>query len=96
MTNTTPIASAAYAVWASIVRTLVPVIVGSVASWGISLGLPVDDELKLALTSLLTLALTGLYYIGVRLLETFVTPKLGWLLGLAKSPDSYSTAPPAS
>lgn len=82
--------TAASALWASIVRTLVPIIVGTVLGWAALLGIDVDKEFEPLLGALLTGAFGGLYYVGVRLLEVYVTPKLGWLLGLAKSPDSYT------
>lgn len=76
--------------WASIVRTVTPVIVGYALSLFVLLGLEVGDELTLALEGVVTAVLTGAYYVIVRLLEVYVTPKFGWLLGLAKSPDNYS------
>ena len=77
-------------VWLSIVRTYVPLIVGGVLGWFASQGITVDPELEDALTGLLSLGGAGIYYVIVRLLEVYVTPKLGWLLGTRKSPDSYS------
>lgn len=91
----TPMSNAIAALFASIVRTLVPAIVGSVLGWLASTGLTVDPEFGGLLTAALSLAFTGLYYIGVRLLETYVTPKFGVLLGLAKTPDKYTVAPPS-
>lgn len=84
-----------FALFASIIRTIVPVIVGTILSWLLTLGIPVDGELRTALAAALTLSLTAIYYVVVRLLETYVTPKLGWLLGLAKSPTSYTAESPA-
>jgi hypothetical protein len=86
---------AASALWASIVRTLVPIVVGSVVGALVSLGINLDPEFEVALTTLLTAAFSLIYYVAVRLLETFVTPKLGWLLGLAKAPAAYSASSPA-
>lgn len=83
------------ALWASIVRTITPIIVGAVLGWFASAGIAVDEQFEPLLTSALTLGFSGVYYVVVRLLETYVTPKLGWLLGLAKSPDSYSGDAPA-
>lgn len=82
------------ALWASIVRTIVPIIVGSVLGWFTAVNVPVDPEFEGALTVLLTLLLTTAYYVAVRLFETYISPKLGWLLGYAKSPDSYSADKP--
>ncbi|UXN31025.1 hypothetical protein [Glutamicibacter sp. M10] len=78
------------ALWASIVRTVVPIIVGSVLGWFTAVNIPVDPEFEGALTVLLTLLLTTAYYVAVRLFETYISPKIGWLLGYAKTPDSYS------
>lgn len=80
----------AAALWASIVRTVVPLIVGSVVSFAVVLNVPLDPEFEKLLAALLTALLTALYYVAVRLFETYISPKLGWLLGYAKSPDSYS------
>lgn len=87
--------NAAAALWASIVRTVVPLIVGAVITWAVGLGIILDEQFEPLLTSLLMLAFTGIYYIAVRLLETYVTPKLGWLLGLAKTPAVYTPESPA-
>ncbi|GAA3305414.1 hypothetical protein [Glutamicibacter nicotianae] len=82
------------ALWASIVRTVVPIVVGSVLGWFASANLPLDKEFEGALTALITLLLTMAYYVAVRLFETYISPKIGWLLGYAKSPDSYSADKP--
>lgn len=78
------------ALWASITRTIVPIIVGFVLAQAARVGLTVDGEFETLLDGSLTAVFTGLYYVVVRFLEVYVTPKFGWLLGLAKSPDSYS------
>lgn len=85
--------TAASALWASIVRTLVPLIGGGIITWLVSLGIDLDDQLSTALTVFLYAVFSGAYYIVVRLFETYVSPKLGWLLGLAKAPQEYTTAP---
>ena len=84
------------ALWASIVRTFTPLIVGSVGGWFLLAGITVDDQFAGALTLVVSGLLTGVYYTSVRLLETYVSPKLGWLLGLAKTPTSYTPESPAS
>lgn len=78
------------ALWASIVRTVVPIVVGAVLGFFASTSIPLDPEFEGLLTTVLTLLLTTAYYVAVRLFETYVSPKIGWLLGWAKSPDSYS------
>lgn len=80
----------AHLVWLSVVRTYVPLIVGGVLGWFASRGIPVDPEFEEAFTGILMLVGSGIYYLAVRLFETYVSPKLGWLLGTTKSPDSYS------
>lgn len=71
----------------SVVRTLVPVIAGWVLSLPVSsaLGLTSDQ-----VTTGLTMALTGAYYVAVRLLE-HANPKFGWLLGAPIKP-TYAVA----
>lgn len=78
------------AFFASVVRTFVPILVGGVIGWATSINLTLDSEFEAQATALLTGLFTALYYAAVRLLETYVTPKFGWLLGLAKAPVVYS------
>lgn len=77
---------------AGLIRTVVPAIVGALATWLLSFGLDVGPDAYAGLTAFLGLVFTGLYYVVVRLIEDRV-PQAGWLLGLAKSPDSYSKGP---
>lgn len=82
--------------WLSVVRTVVPVVVGAVMGRLVAAEIPVDPEFEANLAFALTAAGSGLYYVGARLLEVYVSPRLGWLLGAATSPDGYSPgAPPA-
>lgn len=78
---------------ASIIRQVVPLVVGWVLGTLASIGLNIDGPGQLWLTTAVTALVTGIYYIVIRLLETYVWPKLGWLIGLAKSPDSYTQGP---
>lgn len=78
------------AVWESLVRTFTPIIVGAVLGWFATAGITLDPEFEGAVTLLVSGALSGVYYVAVRLLEIYVTPKFGWLLGLARTPK-YST-----
>lgn len=80
--------------WASLVRTVVPVIVGGALGALAAHGLEVDPEVEGAATAVLTSAGSLGYYAVVRLLEVYVAPWWGWLLGLAKSPDAYSHGAP--
>lgn len=80
----------------SLVRTFVPIIVGAVIAFFVARGIALDPEFELLLTTSLTAAFTALYYTAARLLEIYVTPKFGWLLGLAKAPVYKETATPLS
>lgn len=87
--------NAILAVLTSLVRTITPVVVGAVVSFFTSRGIDVDPELETNLALLIAITATVLYYLVVRLLETYVTPQLGWLLGVAKSPAVYTPESPA-
>ena len=82
------------AVFDSLVRTVVPYIGGAVISWLTTAGMELDSEFKASLTAGLMALFGTIYYIGVRLLEVYVAPKFGWLLGLAKSPVYVKTEEP--
>lgn len=73
----------------SLVRTFTPIIVGAVLGWFTTSGIKLDPEFETALTLVIGALFAGLYYLGVRLFELYVSPKFGWLLGLAKQPDYY-------
>ncbi|MGW9587512.1 hypothetical protein [Microbacterium sp. NPDC055455] len=75
------------ALWDSLVRTVVPIAVGAVISFFVAQGIELDPEFEGALFLVLTGALQGVYYGAVRLFEIYVSPKFGWLLGLAKAPE---------
>ena len=70
----------------SLVRTYVPWIVGVVIGWLVSLGVELDAAVEGSLTVVVTGVVTALYYLAARLLETYVSPKFGWLLGSKKAP----------
>ena len=72
----------------SIVRTVVPLLVGLLARFGAKYGL--DLELNGAMDEAFTVIVTTLYYAVVRLLEVRIAPVWGWLLGVAKVP-AYPT-----
>lgn len=80
------------ALWDSIVRTIVPIVVGAVISYFVTAGIELDPEFEGALFLVVTGALQGVYYIAVRLFETYVSPKFGWLLLVAKQP-AYTERP---
>jgi hypothetical protein len=70
----------------SVVRTMTPIIVGAVLGWVTTLGIDPDPGFAPALTLVVGGAFAVLWHIGVRLLETYVSPRFGWLIGLAKQP----------
>lgn len=74
------------AIFDSLVRTFVPIVVGAVVAFFVSRGIVLDSELEGALTAGLGAAAAFVWYTAVRLLETYVTPKFGWLIGLDKAP----------
>ena len=73
--------------WDSLVRTFVPWIVGAIIGWLVSTGVVLDPAVEGSLTVAVTGVATGLYYLVARLLEVYVSPRFGWLLGLAKAPE---------
>ena len=75
----------------SIVRTIVPVIVGAIASYLITLGVTLQEDVMAALSVIITAAATAIYYIAIRWLEQKF-PKIGILLGYAAVPESYTPA----
>lgn len=83
------------ALFDSIVRTFTPIIVGAVVGWLVTAGIPLDPQFEGALTLVVAGAFTLVYYVAVRLLETYVAPRFGWLLGVARQPI-YATMPDAS
>ena len=86
--------TATHVLWQSILRTIIPVAVGGILGWFASAGIEADPELGSALVAAFTAAGTAIYYVIARVLEVHVSPKFGWLLGLAKSPDGYSEGQP--
>jgi hypothetical protein len=71
----------------SVIRTFVPVLVGQIITWLAVQGIiDTTGQISGLLISLLTISFTTVYYIIARYLETFVSTKFGWLLGVAKKP----------
>lgn len=77
----------------SIVRTATPIIVGAILTLLLSLGIELPEELAAELLTAIALALTALvqiiYYVVSRFVEEKF-PQFGFLLGIARTPDSYS------
>lgn len=68
----------------SIVRTVVPIVVGWV------LGLPIADWLGITAeqaTQAVSAVLAAAWYVLFRLAEVYLTPRLGWFLGVASAPE---------
>lgn len=75
----------------SLIRTVVPVVVGQLLTWLATKGvLDETGEISAALVSLFTVVFTSAYYALARLLEVFVSTKFGWMLGIAKAPTYRS------
>jgi uncharacterized membrane protein (DUF441 family) len=70
----------------SVIRTIVPVIVGSVLAWLASRGIRLDDEAATGLSTFLVAVFTAAYYILIRLVERKY-PGAGALLGSPKKPE---------
>lgn len=86
---TEPVHPTVAGIGTSIVRTLVPLIVGALIGAAAKVGLDLDDG---AIASAVTVIVTTGYYALVRVLETGIGPAWGWLLGVAKPPQ-YETPP---
>lgn len=71
------------AVVTSLIRTIVPIIVGAILSVPLvkALGITADQAAQLV-----TAGLIALYYAAARVLEHYVSPRFGWLLGSATAP----------
>lgn len=66
----------------SIIRTVVPVVVGSAITWLAARGVDIDGQ---AVASAVTTIATAVYYGIVRAAESR-WPRAGWLLGVARAP----------
>lgn len=74
---------------ASLVRTVVPLVVGAVVAGLAKVKLNIDQA---ALEQLVGAAVAAVYYGVVRVAEERVSPAIGWFLGWAKAPK-YSATP---
>jgi hypothetical protein len=77
-----------YDTLASLWRTVVPLLVGTVAAWLAHAGIGVDSA---AAVAWLTAAFSSAYYALFRVLEAHVSARFGWLLGLARPPQYPNT-----
>lgn len=67
------------------IRTFVPIVVGALVAWLITLGIELDAETQTSLVITLTGVIQAVYYFLVRLLEK-KWPQVGVLLGVASKP----------
>jgi hypothetical protein len=74
----------------SVVRTVVPLIVGFLLSIAAKAGFNLDSTW---VAGLLAPALTTVYYTVVRLAEVKLSPAYGWLLGIAQAPKYPAVVP---
>ena len=68
------------------IRTVVPVVVGAFIAWVMSVFGVDITEYGEAITGALIVVLTGAWYVLFRFLERNISPRWGWLLGLADQP----------
>jgi hypothetical protein len=73
----------------SVVRTVVPLVVGAVVAGLAKANLHIDQT---ALEQLIGAVVATVYYGVVRLAEEHLSPAVGWFLGWAKAPR-YTQAP---
>lgn len=79
--------TSASAILASVVRTLVPILVGVIVSVAAKLNVDLDaGTAETLVNGLISAAISLLYYVIARVLELFQSSKFGWLLGFAKAP----------
>lgn len=72
----------------SVLRTVVPLIYAMLVRWGVTEWIDPDD---LFVTNLITVVVTALFYVALRLMERH-WDKIGWLLGYA-APPVYTSGP---
>lgn len=77
--------------WIGIARTAAPLIAGSIISLFLLTGIELSPELQQQVTFLVFSGLSLAYYVVVALFERYVSPKFGWLLGIAKKPEYTQT-----
>ena len=75
------------AIFDSLVRTFVPILVGLAAGLFVTWNIEPDPQFTELLAAGLSALFSFLYYALARVLEVYVKPRFGWLLGLAKPPE---------
>jgi len=77
----------------SIIRTVVPVAVGAIVGWAAKAGFNLPNE---AVSTIVTIVITGAYYGGARWIEEHVSPTFGRILlslGLTNKAPTYADVP---
>jgi len=78
----------------SIIRTVVPLLVALVTALLVKAGIDPGPYREL-IAQLVGGAVATAYYVAVRVFETYVKPRWGWLLGYAKQPTYDAPAAPS-
>lgn len=77
----------------SMIRTIVPTIIGAVCAWAVKRGVNIDEA---EVSAWLVPLCISVYYTVARYVEIKV-PQAGWLLGMPKQPGyAPGTPPPAA
>lgn len=71
---------------ASVVRTVVPVVVGAISALVAHAGIALSSEVEAQITVVVGAVVAAVYHWVVRMLEER-WPLFGWLLGFARCPD---------
>lgn len=70
----------------SLIRTYVPIIVGSIIAWLSARGIAIDANAIAGLAAFLSAVFSGAYYLLIRILEKKY-PQVGILLGSTRKPE---------
>lgn len=87
----TPYETARAGILTSIVRTVVPLVVGAVVAVFARANMTLDESTVNAIAELIGVAVATVYYVVVRFLETKGSPAWGWLLLRARAPEYVDT-----
>ena len=77
--------------WIGIARTASPLLAGYIGSLFVMAGLELTPEQQEQVTLLVFAVLSLGYYVLSVLFERYLSPKFGWLLGVAKKPEYIQT-----
>lgn len=82
MSVTTPVSTMAKTLLPSVLRTVVPIVYAMLVRWGVVSWVDPGD---MFVTNLITVLVTGGFYVAVRVVERYWA-QIGWLLGYAQQP----------